>query len=410
MASSVLSAQTGIHRRVDGVLIDDLQSPRPLMCSTLVPSSSKPFHLPPADVNRLAVALAASPLFQKTARRQWYDCQSDEPSSNTSIGSPSPKTEATPNVSSPSSESPDSILTSKTPIPPPQPMTAMKRRALVDAKVRSNPVLSTAQDDFEVESAFRVGTCLAFDVPYGASRVKSLNITRLPTDKAGLANNSIKLRLADVLVEQNSRKKGLMLATEIDLTTVFKQAALCELLTSTGIDASGITAPDPIAQSLNSPVGLGQCVLADELADRRRVIDLLGQAVCTLSHLTPQTCTQETLGLVSLLESLREEQQAVLMLRTSDPWRDGGALGEETNIPWISSYLYDLINEDEESQECGGDFLLAVKQGVQERLSGKVAFSKVIRWKMGQTMVEYFPLVDGVGEQIGAWICVADLM
>ncbi|KAM0695244.1 hypothetical protein Q7P36_005600 [Cladosporium allicinum] len=275
-----------------------------------------------AHVDRVTTALALAPLVQKSVRGSYFDDETAEASDEPVALDSSPTDLPTP----PPSESSVTEITTT-----PQEFGGI---ALIDTNIEGAPVSLASTD------AFDIGKCTHLSLPSGLSASSTLRVER--PSFAG-AESKIILRSLFTTLDRKTSERALTLVAETDVTTSFARAALTELAHAQSLTLDDIEIATPTAggtiYSLDESidwcrVGEGK---ETDLIITSPVTDVLDGSMARISALSAESCTMQTLTLISELARLQKTHATFLVLQPTRHDSNGELAG--VKIPFVSEDL-----------------------------------------------------------------------
>ncbi|CAK3756734.1 Hypothetical predicted protein [Lecanosticta acicola] len=321
----------------------------------------------PLQLDQLIAALVKSSTVQKHVRKHWWDAE-DIPDdqtvvSYTSITTPTLTSASTlysrPNENfvnegsfpetQPDIEARDfaRIDTScyenkKLPLPPAAATVPFGGVALTDPKVHGSPIRYISRTYRVGANVVSIGSCSFVNVPYGSDVECALRIE--PPSNIN-KNCKVMLQCVNQVVDRKTGKKTYLLVADVDVTEIFTKAALAELaqLTETPREQIELVA-SPTSSSaggipppLQSP-DIDWTALADELQATAHLADTLDNALRALADLQRETCSMQTLTLLSELDRIRDGHEDFVILKATAHHENG--VPSNVRLPWVSRRLY----------------------------------------------------------------------
>lgn len=363
-----------------------------------------------AHLDRTTTALAQAPLVQMRVRGSHLDTL---PESMTTTAS----SDTTNN---------DATIPTGLPTPPPSEASVSDEVggiALIDTTISGAPVSLASTD------AFAPGKCTHLSLPYGISTTSRLRI-----EPALIANAESKIILQSLFatLDRKTNARDLTLLAETDVTPSFARAALTELA-----DAQGITLDDIEIRTPTAPYSpdesIDWCAIGQEseeeaaaaaaAANPSPVNDVVQEAIAAFtSTLSAETCTMQTLTLLSELARLQTAHATFLVLQPTRYDAKGELAG--VKIPLVSTVLKErfermgavtssssAVSSPASSTVCshggvkGRLFREAVIAAVAPRLTVGEEFETfvVIEGGKGRIRARCVPLTKG--EMVERWVC-----
>lgn len=394
-------------------------------------SPRRTLQLVPDQLDRLTKALSDSPLLQMHVRKQWWDEIRDEMSNRGSFSS----VDSAPSLSSGSgSASGSSTLYSQ----PNQPFMAEQRSpsitqaileeefalnfpnhpnakkpaaprtakfggiALTDPRVHGSPIRFISKDYRLGANVVNVGSCSFLNVGYGASVESTLRIE--PPSGASVICR-VMLQVLNHVLERKTGRKSYVLVAEIDVTECFVKAALAELAVHSRTLLDNIKLVVRPARSEYMEEQVDWCALADELNDQWTVSDTVEAAALSFASLTAETCTMQTLTLMSELERLKTRHQDFMILRPDGKYHANG-LPSGVHVPWISQHLDRQLYDSHRDADAARELRYQVVSACVNHLRHGDDFETKIVWHGRLRSVRCVPLLEGgEGRPPAAWVC-----
>ncbi|KAF2765215.1 hypothetical protein EJ03DRAFT_377997 [Teratosphaeria nubilosa] len=335
----------------------------------------KPITLQPEQVDRLVEALAKCPLIHTHVSRQWWD---DDPVTDDTVT-------LSDAASMPSLTSGSSALSSRFYMHPNDVFLTEQRSAsvteaileeefarnfpdhpkarhpiqaaaaasrstrfggiaLADPKVQGAPIRFISENYRLGANVLQVGACSFLNIPYGTTVQSHLQVE--PPSKVN-SNCRIMLQVVNQVLERRTGKKTYLLVAELDVTEPFTKAALTELAEGKDIPLSEIQILHPAEKQLGASEQVDWCVLADNSQVFVAVADMIESAACSFACLDQETCTMQTLTLLSELERLKTHHQDFLVVRPTGYHSNNKPSG--LHVPWTSQHLDHMLSDDTSS-------------------------------------------------------------
>jgi hypothetical protein len=309
-----------------------------------------------AQVDRITTALAKAPLVQRRVRRSHLDELQENTTTSMSNNASSDNHATT-------------ATTTGLPTPPPS-EASVSNEIEVEASSGGIALLSTTISGAPVSlastDAFTPGRCTHLSLPYGLSTTSNLRI-----EPAAIANAESKIFLQTLIAtlyrKTNLRSESTLLA-ETDITMSFTRAALTELATAQNMTLHDIEIRTPIASAPTtttttttttaySPEGsesidwaaFGQEEEEDASAppaaatrslpitSNDNVLDSTLSTLASTTAFSAETCTVQTLTLLSELSRLQTAHATFLILQPTRYDANGELAG--VKIPLVSTKL-----------------------------------------------------------------------
>lgn len=386
--------------------------------------------LTPAQIDRLVKALAESPLLNCHVKRQWWDEAPDDdmtvlsdstPSLSSGSGSGtlyslenkaflteqrSPSTTRAILEEEFAQEYPDHPK-AKHPV---QHAAASVRTthfggiALVDPKVQGTPIRYISEGYRLGANVLQVGACTFLNIPYGTTVQSNLRIEP-PSSVNGSAR--IMLQVVNQVLERKTGKKTFLLVAELDVTEKFTRAAVTELAATAEITLADIQFVT--AEEKEREADFDWCALADEFEASCEVTSIVEIAATSFARLSAETCSMQTLTLMSDLERLKTQHQDFLIVRPTGYHKNGMFSG--VNIRETSQHLDMMLYEsdpdraDSEAAKAARALRDRVVAAVTERCVKGRPFHTRIWWGDQMRLVHCVPLQEsGADDHPTLWI------
>ncbi|KAI7600433.1 hypothetical protein KC346_g13262, partial [Hortaea werneckii] len=408
--------------------------PSPRSCRSGRPERSGPkIILTAAQVDRLVKALAESPLLTCHVKRQWWDESSDDdrsvsegtPSLSSGSGSGSGSTALYSQENKAFLSEPRSPSTSQAILEeefaqnfpdhpkakhPAQHAAAAVRTtkfggiALVDPKVHGTPIRFVTEGYRLGANVLQVGACTFMNIPYGTTVQSNLRVEP-PSNVSG--NARVMLQVVNQVLERKTGKKTYLLVAELDVTESMTKAALTELAAAAEIPLPLIQIATPTEKDRDSEIDW--CALADEFEVSCQVASIVELAAGFFPKLTAETCSMQTLTLMSELERIKTQHQDFFILKPTGYHRNGMFSG--VNVPSTSQHL-DLTLFDSDPSRASGEADKAAR-ALRDRVVSAVAegcakgkpFNTRVWWGDQMRQVRCVPLLESAVDDMPAlWI------
>ncbi|KAK0868233.1 hypothetical protein LTS02_003754 [Friedmanniomyces endolithicus] len=396
--------------------------------STTTHEAPKPrLMLKPEQVDRLVKALAECPLLHVHVSKQWWDAGDVSEATSEASGS-----DATPSLtgSSPSRSTLSSAQHSQSLVPEqqqrsasvlegdefareypnhPKAKAATKQKfggiAIVDPKVHGSPTRYVSKAYRLGATTVNVGQCTFLNLPYGTTVQSHL---RIEPASSRNSNCRVMMQVVNQVLERRSGHKTFLLVAELDVTESFTRAALMELAAHVDMSLDDIELLAPGIKAMHRDEQLDWCALADELQTSCAITDAVESAAGSFARLTAETCTMQTLTLLSELERLKRRHQDFLVLRPTG-YHDNGVMSG-VHIPWTSQHLDQLLF-DSEPRHIRGEASKAARL-LRDRVAAAVAaecgaakaFDSQVWWGDMMRLVHCVPLMDRPEGRPAAWV------
>ena len=283
-----------------------------------------------AHVDRITTALAQAPLVQMRVRGSHLDVLPAE-MRTTSVNDASDN---------------DKLTTTPTGLPTPPPSESEASTsdeiggiALIDSTISGSPVSLTSTN------AFTPGKCTHLSLPYGLSTTSRLRIE--PAQIANAESRIILQSLFATLDRKTHTRGNLTLLAETDVTPSFARAALTELAAAQNLTLDDIEIRTPTAP-YSPDESIDWCTIGQETESSTPTAtsttsptsDILHETLSTFSsttHFSAETCTMQTLTLLSELSRLQTAHATFLILQPTRYDAQGALAG--VKIPLVSTKL-----------------------------------------------------------------------
>ncbi|KAI7361071.1 hypothetical protein KC354_g8367 [Hortaea werneckii] len=384
-----------------------------------------------AQVDRLVKALAESPLLTCHVKRQWWDESSDDDKSisegtpSLSSGSGSGSTALYSHENKAFLSEPRSPWTSQAILEeefaqnfpdhpkakhPAQHAAAAVRTtkfggiSLVDPKVHGTPIRFVTEGYRLGANVLQVGACTFMNIPYGTTVQSNLRVEP-PSNVSG--NARVMLQVVNQVLERKTGKKTYLLIAELDVTESVTKAALTELAAAAEIPLPLIQITTPTEKDRDSEIDW--CALADEFEVSCQVASIVELAAGFFPKLTAETCSMQTLTLMSELERIKTQHQDFFILKPTGYHRNGMFSG--VNVPSTSQHL-DMTLYDSDPNRASGEADKAAR-ALRDRVVSAVAegcakgkpFNTRVWWGDQMRQVRCVPLLESAVDDLPAlWI------
>lgn len=358
-----------------------------------------------AHVDRVTLALAQAPLVQLRVRGSHFDTITQAVTSKTSGIAEDEDSNTTPTA---------------LPTPPPSEASVCDEFggiALIDTNVEGAPVTLASTD------AFTPGKCTHLSLPYGLSTTSRLRI-----EPALISNAESKIILQSLFVtlDRKTNARDLTLLAETDVTPSFARAALTELAEAHNLTLDDLEIRTPIAPC-SPDESIDWCNLDEEDAVApvtSPVTNVLDEITSSFaSTLSAETCTMQTLTLLSELARLQTAHRTFLILQPTRFDAQGGLAA--VKIPLISTALRQRFEQmggnPSSGSSTGSDSAIwtpSVNGGSKGRAFREAIIAAVgPRFKFGEEFETFVVLEGGkvrvrarcvplaAGEVIEKWVC-----
>lgn len=357
-----------------------------------------------AHVDRVTLALAQAPLVQLRVRGSHFDTITEAVTSQPF------------DIAEDSNTTPTAL-----PTPPPSEASVCDEFggiALIDTSIEGAPVSLASTD------AFTPGKCTHLSLPYGLSTTSRLRI-----EPALISNAESKIILQSLFVtlDRKTNARDLTLLAETDVTPSFARAALTELAEAHSLTLDDLEILTPIAPC-SPDESIDWCNLDQEDDDvapvTSPVTNVLDEITSSFaSTLSAETCTMQTLTLLSELARLQTAHRTFLILQPTRFDAQGGLAA--VKIPLISTALRQRFEQmggnHSSGSSTGSDSAIwtpSINGGSKGRLFREAVIAAVgPRFKFGEEF-ETFVILEGgkvrvrarcvplaAGEVIEKWVC-----
>jgi hypothetical protein len=395
---------------------DDCATPRPFLSrppsAIFVGSHTRPKPKITVDITAeqlddLIVALAKSQLIQRHVRKHWWD-EEDIPDDDTvyslnsfstaSLAMPAPLF-SLPNVNiSPlerSESSPSPPPSRPLPSPPSKSSTPSTNIALTDPKIHGSPIRYISRNYRLNNTPLRIGNATFLNVPHDTDVDCTLRVER-PSSPNGSARCKILLQAVNQTVEKSTGKQIYLLAVDIDVTDIFLRATLAELASSAGVEVGDICLPSATSRpesyaTAGSSTSVDWLALADNLLSTSESDAIVSQALTHISALTPDSCSMQTLALMSALERLKDQHSDFMLIVPSVATHSNG-VPAGMRVPWLSQRLRrDWYGEEKDGKfdDLRNGFVAGVVESVTKRTAKGEGgrFETRVRWGEDELVV-----------------------
>ncbi|KAI7057569.1 hypothetical protein KC327_g16433 [Hortaea werneckii] len=407
--------------------------PSPRSCRSGRPERSGPkIILTAAQVDRLVKALAESPLLTCHVKRQWWDESSEDdrsvsegtPSLSSGSGSGSTALYSQENkafLSEPRSPSTSQAILEeefaqnfpdhpKAKHPAQHAAAAVRTTkfggiALVDPKVHGTPIRFVTEGYRLGANVLQVGACTFMNIPYGTTVQSNLRVEP-PSNVSG--NARVMLQVVNQVLERKTGKKTYLLVAELDVTESMTKAALTELAAAAEIPLPLIQIATPTEKDRDSEIDW--CALADEFEVSCQVASIVELAAGFFPKLTAETCSMQTLTLMSELERIKTQHQDFFILKPTGYHRNGMFSG--VNVPSTSQHLDLTLFDSDPNRGVSGEADKAAR-ALRDRVVSAVAegcakgkpFNTRVWWGDQMRQVRCVPLLESAVDDMPAlWI------
>lgn len=405
--------------------------------SSVATTKKEKITVSPEQLDRLIIALANAPLLQNHLRKQWLESDEPEQTGNPSLLSlrsalqQTEPTDSTPSLTDHStaseahSESSGSLYNranatfvnesdASSPLDGEDGPTSNEHHlaytrprarfggiALTDPKVHGAPIRFISKGYKKGANVLQVGQCSFLNVPYGASVDSIMRIE--PGDIAnGGAACSVTVQVMAQVLERRKGRKVYLLVAEVDVTESMTKAVLVEFARHTGMSLENIEImrPEPVRHdSIHESVDW--CALADEFQASYSTNEIIENAGASFKSLDAETCTMQTLTLLSELERIRAQHVDFLVLRSTTTSHSNG-MPTGITVPWISQHLNHHVNLW--SPEASSLFREDLVAAVGRRHADGEPFAVRVLWGRKKKIVRCVPLLEGEGGKTASWV------
>ncbi|KAM0720569.1 hypothetical protein Q7P37_004705 [Cladosporium fusiforme] len=356
-----------------------------------------------SDVDRLSTALAATALVQMRVRKSHLD---DLPADMTATASdrttdrsaPAPKHTAPPTPPLSETSTSDNI----------------GGIALIETKVEGAPISLTSSE------AFLPGRCTHLTLPYGLTSTSRL---RIETPSAPSTESKIILQSLFAVLNRQTGAHELTLLAETDVTPSFARAALTELSHHNNLTLDDLEIATPTVSSRADDESIDWCTV-DRDCENPTVVsseqpsnDLLETTLTTFSTtFSAETCTMQTLTLLSELARLQSAHRTFLILQPTRFDAQGGLAA--VKVPLISQAMrHQFAHMDDSSDSVssttpsssgglkGRQFREAVIAAVAPRFVHGEEFETFVGLQQGSARVRARCVPLASGGAVARWVC-----
>lgn len=351
-----------------------------------------------AHVDRISTALALAPLVQMRVRGFYLDTL---PSNMTATASDKAvETKATSNAD-----------TAALPTPPPSEASSIDEVggiALIDTTIEGAPVTLTSTE------AFMPGKCTHLSLPYGLSTTNRLRIEPATTSAS---ESKIILQSLFAALNRKTGVQDLTLLAETDVTHSFARAALTELAHTQNMTLDDLEIRTPTV-AYSPDESIDWCNLDQPDNATSPVTDILNETSSAFSStLSAETCTMQTLTLLSELQRLQKAHSTFLVLQPTRYDARGALAG--VKIPLISQALRQRFAKMDTSSATGSSTSSSSSGGLKGRLFREAVIAAVAPRFVREEEFETFVTLEGgevkvrarcvplfdAGESIERWVC-----
>lgn len=393
--------------------------------------------LKPAQVDRLVKALAACPLLHMHVRRQWWDDEAVVDDDTTVMSDLEPDTPSLTSVSTLYSQSNQAFLNehdspSMTEVvlqeedcagqfhdhpkaKHPVAIVAAATRstkfggiAITDPRVHGTPIRFISENFRLGANVLRVGSCTFLKIPYGTTVQSNL---RVETPSSVSGHCRVMLQVVNQVLERKTGRKTYLLVAELDVTESFTKAALAELADYAQISLAEIQLATPAEKSKKErEQPFDWCSLADDFHASCNVASIVEAVASSFAKLTAESCTMQTLSLMSELEQLKNQHQDFLVIQPTGYHGNGMVSG--IYVPWTSQHLDHMLSEFNpynirgEASQAARTLRERVVNAVAGGCAHEQAFDTRIWWGDQMRHIKCVPLVEsGLDSRPTVWVC-----
>lgn len=276
---------------------------------------------------------------------------------------------------------------------------------VLDHEVNGTPIRFWSRNYRNNTNVLRVGKQRFLNVPYGTYPECAIRIEPVTTTSTN-RHCKVLMQVISHVLERKTGKKMHFLVTELDVTQNFEKAALTEMAELAGItfDDIEIKTTSNDAKSDISSVDIDWCEVADELQTSGNAKDSVDSTVESFAYLQKETCTTQTLALMSELESIRRKHQDFLIVQSHGEHKNGTP--SSMSVPYISPHLDNTSIEDETmSSDSTREFREQLIGIVAKRATQSSPFADKLQLGDKEKTAQCLPLVKCLGERNIAWVC-----
>ena len=378
------------------------------------PASAK-LRLGPDQLDRLLIALANAPMVQDQVRRQsWDDDRSliSSPASKMSLRTALKEVKPKDSVVSLTRKRSSTGPFRQNTVPATQETNAkqplqvrLSGIALIEPKINGSPVRFLSKNYLWNTNVLRVGKGMFLNSPYGNDTACRLRIESAATNST-VPHCRVVLQVVAQVLDRKTGKKVHLLVADMDVTESFTKAAFTEFAEQSGIRLEDIEvkATSEDTKSETSSASIDWCELADELEMSCNINNIVDAAVEQLAHLDRETCSTQTLTLMSEIERIKLKHEDFLILRSHAEHENG--VPSQMSVPWISQHL-DGISLDSRtiSSDSTREFREHLIATVAKQSIQNTPFATRLRLGCQERIVRFLPLVESTGEKNCAWVC-----
>ncbi|GAB7322223.1 hypothetical protein MBLNU13_g03224t1 [Cladosporium sp. NU13] len=288
-----------------------------------------------AHVDRVTTALARAPLVQMRVRGSHLDALPEKMMSLTTDHAPDNNS--------------DKNTTNSTGLPTPPPSEASTTDstggiALLNTTINGAPISLASTD------AFTPGRCTHLSLPYGLSTTSNLRIE--PAQSAHAESKIILQSLFATFDRKTHARANFTLLAETDVTPSFARAALTELAAAQNLTLDDIEIRTPTAPYSPDGESIDWCAIGQEEEVRSPTSDILHDTLMAFASspsstnaapLSAETCTMQTLTLLSELSRLQTAHATFLILQPTRFDAQGALAG--VKIPLVSRKLQERFEK-----------------------------------------------------------------
>lgn len=434
-------ASTGkrVQQQYRNASFDARSSRRRNSAATKTTSKREKITVSPEQLDRLIVALANAPLVHTHLRKQWLEHegedgettgnpsllslrsalrQTDRSDSTPSLTNNSTASDAPSDSSSgldgranttfvhePTLDDDDAAAAAGRPALTEHRLSYTRPRAkfggiaLTDPKVAGGPIRFVSKGYKKGANILQVGQCSFLNIPYSSSSDCILRVE--PGDLAnGGAACSVTIQIMAQVLERKRGRRAYLLVADVDVTESLTKAVLVEFARHTGFSLEDIEVgrPEPpvrhdsFQQQENDPI-VDWCALADELQASWSTNEIIDNAIHAFKSLDAETCTMQTLILLSELERIKAQHVDFLVLRSPAARQHSNGMPTSISVPWISQHLDRHVNLW--SPEASSLFREDLVAAVGRRHADGEPFAVRVLWGRKKKIVRCVPLLEG---------------
>ena len=277
--------------------------------------------------------------------------------------------------------------------------------ALIDPKITGSPVRFLSKNYLQSTNVLRVGKQQYLNSPYGTDFECNLRVDHPPAYSNG-RQHKVHMQVISQVLERKTARKLFHLVTELDVTESFTKAALTELTEQAGLGLDDVEVKSLAGASVSSTSSsdIDWCEMVDELQISCETDDLVDTAVEMYAHLETETCTMQTLTLMSEIERIKRKHQDFLVVRSHAEHKNG--VPSQMSVPWMSHHLeHASLGDRPISADGAREFRDRLIASVAKRTTQAGPFGDRLSLAGEEQIVQCVPLVEGDSSKNVAWVC-----